>query len=101
MAVLGLIYWLFAIVIFIAQYLLYRSHAKRSIYTINLVIALILAFIVFTSFPSNYLLQKGIAVVLALIAIGAFYLERFNTKDILAKLLLTLSLLGNFLLLII
>lgn len=94
-----IIYGVLGVITLAAQYFLYQTDAKSSFYYLNLAIALVLAFIAFTSFPSNDTILKLLAVVFALIGLAAIYFKSTSDQPMLPKIMLTISILASFALL--
>ena len=99
MQILLIIYGVLGILTLVAQFFLYQRNVKSRVYYVNLAIGLVLAFIAFTSFPSNDILLKLLAVISALIGIGAIYYQSISDQPLLSKLMLSFSILFSFILL--
>lgn len=98
MGALLVIYIVLLSVTSIAQFLLYRnkSHDKKSIYLVNLAVALFLTAMAFTSLPSNYIVRRGISIgagIVSLVAIVLIYKDDKFAKS--SRLMLTLSITTN------
>lgn len=100
---LGILEIIFTVLIIMAatgQFLLYRNGGSRisnSIILIwNTVLGIIISYLVYTSLPSNYTVQKVLALVWGITAIVAFILELRNKETlILSKIMLTVSVVGG------
>ncbi len=104
LGVLEIIYVVLVISAVVSQYLLYKDKGMASIniYIINLVLALILAYMAFTSLPANFTFRKILAIVFTLLAILAFLIKD-KTKDnvIISKTMITISIVANMIQLIV
>lgn len=100
MQALLIFYGVIALLAIIAQYLLYREDPSEKIYLLNLVIGGVLAVIAYTSFPSNYIFQKILAVLFGLSGVSALFVRNKSRQPLIAKIMLSLSILGAFALLL-
>ena len=99
MQVLLIIYGVIGIATVAAQYSLYKANPENTVYSINLGIGLILTFIAYTSFPSNETTLKMLAIIFGVIGIAAIYLKSVSDQPLLPKVLLSFSIIANFVLL--
>lgn len=100
MQVLLIFYGVIALLAIIAQIFLYRKNPSEKIYLLNLVIGALLAVIAYTSFPSNYLFQKFLAFLFGLIGVSALFVRSKVKQALIAKVMLTISIVGAFVLLL-
>ena len=64
----------------------------------NLILIILLTFMSFTALPSNYIIYKIITIILGVVGLLALYLNKIGKlKHEYALILITISLLGNFL----
>lgn len=101
MAVLLMMYIVLFILAIFFQYLLYRSDAPNNVYLMNMSLAIFLTFIAFTSFPSNYIGRKLLAVIFGLSGASALFVKSKTNQALIPKLMLSISILGSFILLFI
>lgn len=95
---LEIIYTLLFLISGISQVFLYISiyRNKKSIFIINMLIGLVLSWIVYSSLPSNYMIWRSIAVLIGLSGIIGFFLKLKNNKyNLLSKLMISISVLGG------
>lgn len=101
LGVLMIFYIVLTVIGLIIQFLLYKGKRKtnNSIFIINMLFAIFLSYISYTALPTNYTGQKLIAIVWSVIAILAVLLKLTTNKpSTLSKLMLSLSIIGNILL---
>ncbi len=102
MGELLVIYSILGILALGAQILLYKNKSKNSIFILNMLLAIVIAYIAYTSQAENFLLEKNIALGIGSISILALILKLFKEKySFISKILLTISILGGFILLFI
>lgn len=104
LAILSIIYRFIIILVLVTQVLLYRSkdNSKNNnlIFGINLLMGLILAFLVYTSLPSNFIVQKALAIIFAIIAVLAVIVKQKSRQALItSKVMLTISVIGSSILL--
>lgn len=100
MEVLLIIYLILGIVSLLLQYFLYQKEAQESIYLINMVIGILLAFIAFSSFPSNYTGQRFLALIFGLTGASAIFVKETVEQEMIPKIMLSISIFANFALLL-
>lgn len=99
LGVLNILYIVLLIIGITIQVLLYTSKnkSKNNIFISNLVFALILSYLVYTSLPTNYTDQKVLAIMLGGISIIGFFINLYAKKLlILSKIMISLSIIGSF-----
>lgn len=77
-----------------------RDHILNEAWFIygNLILIILLTFMSFTALPSNYIIYKIITIILGVVGLLALYLNKIGKlKHEYALILITISLLGNFL----
>ena len=81
----------------ILQILLYRDKSTNgTIFILNLVLILVISFITFTGLPTNYGIQRVIAVAWSVLGIIAFFLKSKGANSIsTSKILLTVAMVGG------
>lgn len=99
LAYLSMIYVALGILAIIFQVLLYKGIKSKNshfVFMANVLLSLVLAFIAYSSLPSNFTMQRVIAVITGLIAISAIGI-RLKTKEnfIISKLMLTISIIAG------
>lgn len=103
LGILGIIYILLLVLAVALQILLYKSKGKSQIgiFIVNALFVLLLAYLSFTSLPTNFLGQRILAASAVLIAIIAVVI-RLKAKKFTfpSKLMLTLATLGSLALLL-
>ena len=95
-------YIVLAVIGLIVQFILYKGKRKtnNSIFVINMLFTIFLSYISYTALPTNYTGPKMIAIIWSIIAILAVLLKLTTNKpSTLSKLMLSLSIAGNLLLL--
>lgn len=86
------------IIAVVLQILLYRRQNKSNngIFIINMLFGIVLSYLAFTSFPSNYTGQRSLALVFGLVAVLALVLKFTNRKFIfVSKVMLTVTIIGT------
>lgn len=97
MQVLLIIYSALAVIAVAAQIVLYNDKARNGIYILNMLIGLLLAYIVYTSLPENFEMQKNIALGIASMSIIGLILKSINRNfAYISKILLSISIVGGF-----
>lgn len=81
--------------VIIAQFFLYKDRSSNKFFMINIALGVLLAFLVFTSLPSNYTAQRMFALGLGALPLVAFYLHTQAKSDLLARVLLSVAIFGN------
>lgn len=98
LGVLLILFIVFIITAVIIQILLYKSKnkSKNTIYIINMLFALIMSYLAFTSLPTNYTEQRVLATVWGVISILALIIKLSKEKFIVvSKIMLTIAILGS------
>lgn len=101
MDVLIIIYSVLAILAAGAQFLLYKRGTKTKYLIINMLISSVLAFIAFSSFPSNYVIRKLMAIIFGLIGASSLFIKATTDQSLIPKIMLTFSIVASFILLFI
>lgn len=102
LGILEILYIIFIIIGIIIQILLYRekNESKNNIFIINMLFVILLSYIAFTSFAINFTVERTLAIVFAVIALLAVGVKvKVEKLAILSKVMLSISIIGNFLLL--
>lgn len=100
---LGILMILYIVLIaaaLIIQVLLYKNknESKNSIFIINMLFAMFLSYLAYTSLPTNFTGQRILTIALAGIAVLAVALKLKSKKHILvSKVMLSVSILASFL----
>ena len=79
----------------IAQVFLYIDRASNKFFVINIVLAILIALLVFTSLPTNYTAQRMIALTLGALSLIAYYLKTQDKNDFLSRILVSIAIFGN------
>ena len=80
------------------QALLYKNKATNTIFIINILFGILLAYMAYTSFATNFTMQRTIAIALGLAPILGVILKFNNEKYILvSKVMISVSILGSLL----
>ncbi len=100
LAILGIIFAVLGILAVIGQILLYKGTKNTKndewIFIANMVLGVIISVMVFTSLPSNFIGQKGIALLWAILAVIALPLKLKSPNLVmLSKVLVTISIVGG------
>lgn len=100
LGILKIFYILIIVSIISCQILLYKPNTKvrnEGLYFIlNVVLVFLLSYIVYTSLPSNFAIQKVLTLVWSALATLAFLVRiNVNKSLIVSKLMLTVALIGN------
>lgn len=101
MGVLRIIFIILGITALFLQYLLYQEDTKDIVYIINMVLAIIIAFIAFSSLPTNYTIQKIIVLILGLSGASSIFVKERTNQPMIPKAMLTVSIIGNIILLLV
>lgn len=100
LGLLVLLYIFLAITTVIVQGLLYKdkNETKNNIFVINMLFGILLAYLVYTGLPTNFITQRIIAIVLGLISVIGVILKLNNEKFTLtSKGMLSISVFGGLL----
>lgn len=95
LGVLGIMYFIVFLGVIIAQFLLYREKSGQKFFIINMALGILLSLLMFTSLPSNYTAQRMFSLALGALVVLAFYLKTQDKNNLLAKGILSISVLGN------
>lgn len=95
LGVLLIINILIVLGVIIAQFFLYKDRSSMKFFMINLALGILLSFLVFTSLPTNYTIQKMLAVILGVLPLVGLYLKTQDINDLLARALLSVAIFGN------
>lgn len=100
LGVLKIFYILIIIGIICSQILLYKPNSKlrnEGLYFIlNMILIFFLSYIVYTSLPGNFAIQKVLALIWSALAALAFMIKINTNKPlIISKLMLTIAIIGN------
>lgn len=100
LAILGIIFIVLAVIAIASQILLYTTlfQKENSHWPIilNTSLSIIVAFLAFSSLPSNYIGQKILTLVWGVLAILAFLLQLKDSKfTMISKVMLTISIIGG------
>ncbi len=98
MELLLILFVILGIIAVAIQFLLYKKEARNSIFIINMLFAIVVSYLTFTSLPTNFTSQRFLAIGWSLIAIVAVILK-LNVKinPNISKVILSLSVLGSLL----
>ena len=81
------------------QVLLYKDKATNTIFIINMLFGILLAYMAYTSFATNFTMQRMLAIGLGLASLLGMILKFSNEKYILVgKVMISLSIFGSILL---
>lgn len=98
LVILDLVLIILAIVF---QILLYKIWSNNGIFMINMIFSLALAFFAFSAFPTNYVFQKTLAIIVGVIAIVAVVVKFSNDKFLmLSKVILSITMITSLILLL-
>lgn len=82
------------------QVLLYKTKSSNSIFIINMLFALLLSYLAFTAMPTNFTVERTIAILMGIIAVLAVVMKFRSEKLVLfSKMTLSISIVANFVLL--
>lgn len=96
MGELAIIFGVIGIIIIVGQFFLYKNPTDNKMFLLNILLALVISLISFSSLPSNYLLQRIIALAIGALSFVALMLRHTDEKNItLSNILLTLSIVGG------
>lgn len=92
---LGILEIMYIILIVLAigiQVLLYKSKSNNSIIIVNMVFGLLLSYLAFTTFPTNFAVQRTLAIAMGIVAILAVVIK-FRSEELvlLSKIALSIS----------
>lgn len=98
LGILAIIYGVLIVLTILVQFLLYKGNktTKNNIFIMNMLLALVLSYISYTSFPTNFTGQRIIAVVLAIIAVVGLVIK-FTKEDFIhaSKIMLSIAVFGS------
>lgn len=81
------------------QALLYKNKATNTIFIINMLFGILLAYMAYTSFPTNFTMQRTVAIVLGVLPILGSLIKLTSEKYIIvSKVMISLSIFGSILL---
>lgn len=93
---LGILFVVLGLGVVVAQFLLYKGNNNNGVFIFNAALGIILSYLIFTSFPENYITQKYISLIWGALAIVAVVIKSVNIKNItISKIMLTISLFGG------
>lgn len=98
LGILAIIFLILISAAIVLQVLLYRekSESKLGIFIANMALALILAVIAFTSFPSNFVARKVIAVLFGALSIIALLVKtKFKQSNQASKIMLSIAVIAG------
>lgn len=102
LGILNIIYMFLLVTAIIIQILLYKNkdETKNSIFSINMLFGIVLSYLAYTSFPTNFMGLRISAIGLGVISVLAMGLKLNNKRNIvLSKIMLSASIALSFLLL--
>lgn len=96
LGILKIVFFALIILVAIGQFALYKNRWRQGTIIGNTILGVIISYMAFTSLPSNYTGQRGLALVWGVVALVAFVLD-LRSKDtlLLSKILLTISVIGG------
>lgn len=95
LGMLLIIYMIIAAGVLLAQIFLYKEKSSRKFFIINMSLGVLISLLSFTSFPSNFVVRKTLAVILGLLAVLGYSVYAKGKNELLAKILLSISVVGN------
>lgn len=96
MGELQIIFIILAIIVVIGQGLLYfKKEGSKGVFIFNIILALVIAFMSYTSFPSNFKTEKIIALVLGALSLVALIPYYMKKSYLISKIILSVSALGG------
>ncbi len=98
LGIYGIIAMVFIITALIIQALLYRTknEAANGIFIVNMVFGVVFAYITFSSLPSNFIGQKILTIVWAIIAVAGLLLKLKDKKFMMiSKIMLSVAIIGS------
>ena len=99
---LSIFYIVLAIIGVVVQILLYKdkNERKNGVFIINTLLGIILSYMAYTSFATNFTGQRILALSLGILSVLALILKLATQKNtVLSKTMLSISIVGSFLLL--
>lgn len=101
LGILMIMYIVLIIVAVVLQVLLYKNKATNTIFIINILFGMLLAYMAYTSFPTNFTMQRIVAIALGLVSILGILLKFNNEKFIVvSRVMISVSILGSLLLML-
>ncbi|ARF13829.1 hypothetical protein [Sporosarcina ureae] len=100
LSILEIMYIVLIVLAIGIQVVLYKSKSNNSVIIINMLFGLLLSYLAFTTFPSNFAIQRTLAVVMGIVAILAVVIK-FRSEELvlLSKIALSISILVSLALL--
>lgn len=96
LGVLGILFWVLALSVVVAQFLLYKNTNSNGAFIFNVILGIVLSYLIFTSLAENLVTQKYISLVWGALAIVSMILKTINIKNInISKIMLTVSVIGG------
>lgn len=95
LGLLGIIYIIIIAGVAIAQFSLYKMKSNQKYFMINMALGILIALLAFTSVPSNYTAQRILTLALGLLGILGYYMYSKGKNELLAKILLSISVIGS------
>jgi len=93
---LGILFGILCLGVIVAQFLLYKNNNSNGVFVFNVALGIMLSFLIFTSLPENYIIQKYISLIWGALAMLAMVIKSVNIKNItISKIMLTVSLFGG------
>ena len=102
LGILSIFYIVLAIIGVVVQILLYKdkNERKNGVFIINTLLGIILSYMAYTSFATNFTGQRILALSLGILSVLALILKLATQKStVLSKTMLSISIVGSFLLL--
>ncbi|WP_303967311.1 hypothetical protein [Sporosarcina ureae] len=101
LGVLGIIYIILVVIAIGIQVVLYKSKSNNSIIIINMLFGLLLSYLAFTAFPTDFVMQRALAIAMGIVAILAVVIK-FRTEELLllSKIALSISIVVSLALLL-
>lgn len=102
LGILRLLYIVMLVIVLVIQSLLYKNKDETSnnIFIVNMLFAILLSYLAYTSLPTNFTGQRILAIALGIISVLAVVLKLNTEKNIIvSKVILSISIVGSFLLL--
>ena len=102
LGILKIVFIALIILVAMGQFALYKNRWRQGATIGNTILGVIISYMAFTSLPSNYTGQRGLALVWGVVALVAFVLDlRSKHTLFLSKILLTISVVGGMIQLLI
>ncbi|PID24292.1 hypothetical protein [Sporosarcina sp. P7] len=90
--ILEIMYIVLIIIAIGIQVVLYKSKTNNSIIIINMLFGLLLSYLAFTSFPTNFTIQKTLSILMGIVAVLAVVMKfRSNELVFLSKIAFSIS----------